>query len=180
MWWKQRRQHFAAARMMTAIFDPDQRAYDEALVLNATYHTLLKETEEREIEQTLGRLAKDLRDHLLGLCPRGEFRTSKAWARALRTKIEKVLLPAATRFGEPPAEILMGRSAATMTDEMFMHDLEIEERLDALIDRAFVRFFRLKAIEHQITFTELRRYHPTATDEMNARAKRSSTGGAQA
>jgi hypothetical protein len=180
MWWKQRRQHFTAATMTTAMFDPDQRAYDEALVLNGLYHTLLGETGEREIEQTLGRLAKDLRDYLLSQCPRGKSRTSKAWARAMRKTIEKVLLPAATRFGELPAEVLMGRSAATVTDEMFMRDLEIEERLDTLIDRAFARFFRLKAIEYQITFTELRRWDRNATDRTNASATRSSTGGARA
>jgi hypothetical protein len=85
------------------------------MILNATYHTLLEETDEREIEATLGRLAKDLREHLLRLCPRGKFKTPKAWARAMAMKIKKGLLPAATRFGKPPAEVLMGRSAATMT-----------------------------------------------------------------
>jgi hypothetical protein len=149
MWWKQRRQRFAEARMTGAMFDPDQPVYDEGMMLNGTFHILLKETDEREIEQTFGRLAKDLRDYLLKLCPRGEFKTPKAWARAMARKIEKVLLPAATRFGAPPAEVLMGRSAETITDDMFVRDLKIEERLEALIDRAFDRFFRLKALEHQ-------------------------------
>jgi hypothetical protein len=157
IWWKQRRQHFAAAKITAAMFDPDQPTYDEPMVLNATYHTLLEETDEREIEATLGRLAKDLREHLLRLCPRGEFKTPKAWARAIAMKIKKQVLPAASRFGEPPAEVLMGRSAATITDDMFVRDLEIEERLDAMIDRAFERFFRLKELQDQVTFTELRR-----------------------
>ena len=157
IWWKRRRQLFVAARRAAAMFDPDQPSYDEPMVLNATYHTLLEETDEREIEATVGRLAKDLREHLLRLCPRGEFKTPKAWARAIAMKIKKQVLPAASRFGEPPAEVLMGRSAATITDDMFVRDLEIEERLDAMIDRAFERFFRLKELQDQVTFTELRR-----------------------
>jgi hypothetical protein len=124
--------------------------------LNATYHILLNEAEEREIEQTLGRLSENLRNYLRSECPLGKFKTSKAWAHAMARKIEKELLPAATRFGPPPAEVLMARSAATMNDETFIRDLEIEERLDARIDRAYARFFKLKAIKDQTTFTELR------------------------
>jgi hypothetical protein len=180
MWRKQRHQEFAAARMTTAMFDPEQPAYDEAMVLNATLQTLLQETEEYEIEQTLGRLSATLRNYLLRECPRGKFKTTQAWARAMASKIEKELLPAATRFGQPPAEVLMGRSAATMSDEMVMRDLEIEERLDALIDRAFARFFKLKAIEDQTTFTELCRAHRSGIDRTNARAKRSRPAQARA
>jgi hypothetical protein len=180
MWWKQRRQHFVAARMTTSIFDPKQPAYDEAMVLNGTYQTLLKETEEYEIEGTLGRLSETLRNYLLRECPRNKFKTSKAWARAMASEIEKRLLPPATRFGQPPADVLMGRSAATMTDEMFMRDLEVEERLEALIDRAFARFFRLKAVENQTPFTELRRSHPSGIDRTEATAKRSTPAGARA
>jgi hypothetical protein len=173
MWRKQRLQEFAAARMMTAMFDPEQPAYDEAAVLNATHQILVQETEQYEIEGTLGRLSKSLRDYLLRDCPRGKFETSKAWAHAMATKIEKELLPAASRFGQPPPEALMGQSAATISDEMFMRALEIEEHLDALIDRAFARFSKLKAIEDQTTFTELRRAHRSGIDRTNARAKRS-------
>jgi hypothetical protein len=180
IWWKRRRQLFVAARRAAAMFDPDQPSYDEPMVLIATYHTLLEETDEREIEATVGRLAKDLREHLLKLCPRGKSKTPKAWARAIARKIEKELLPAATRFGEPPAEVLMGRSAATMSDEMFMRDLEVEERLEALIDRAFQRFFKLKAVENQTPFTELRRSRPSGTDRTEATAKRSTPAGARA
>jgi hypothetical protein len=89
MWQKQRRQHFTAAKMTSAMFDPEQPAYDEAMVLNATLQILLNETEEREIEGTLGRLSKNLRDYLLRECPPGKFKTSKAWAHAMARKIEK-------------------------------------------------------------------------------------------
>ena len=64
MWQKQRRQHFTAAKMTSAMFDPEQPAYDEAMVLNATLQILPKETEELEIERTLGRLSKDLLDYI--------------------------------------------------------------------------------------------------------------------
>jgi hypothetical protein len=180
MWWKQRRQRFTAARMTTAMYDPGQQLYDEALVLTAAYHALLNETEEYEIEGILGRLSETLRNHLLRECPRNRFKTSKAWARAMARKIEKRWLPAATQFGQPPAEVLMGRSAATISDEMFMRDLEVEERLEALIDRTFQRFFRLKAVENQTSFTKLRRSHPSRIDRTEGTAKRSTPAGARA
>jgi hypothetical protein len=180
MWHKQRRQRFTAAKLTSAMFDPEQPAYDEAMVLNATLHILLNETEEREIEQTLGRLSKNLRDCLLRECPPGKFKRSKAWARAMARNIEKELLPAARRFGQPPAEVLMARSAGTMSDETFIRDLETEERLDARIDRAYARFFKLRAIEDQTTFTELRRSFLSGVDRTSARAKRSTPRGARA
>jgi hypothetical protein len=180
MWQKQRRQRFTAAKITGSMFDPEQPAYDVAMVLNATYRTLLNETEEHEIAHTLGCLSENLRDYLLRECPPGKFKTSKAWARAMARNIEKKLLPAATRFGRPPAEVLMARSAATVSDETFIRDLEIEERLDARIDRAFARFFELKAIEDQTTFTELRRSYLGGIDRTSARAKRSTPNGARA
>ena len=74
----------------------------------------------------------------------------------------------------------MARSAATMSDETFIRDLETEERLDARIDRAYARFFKLKAIEDQTTFTELRRSYLSSIDRTSARAKRSAPRGARA
>jgi hypothetical protein len=98
----------------------------------------------------------------------------------MASKIEKGLLPAATRFGQPPAEVLIGQSAAMMTNDMLMRDLEVEERLEALIDRAFQRFFRLKAVENQTPFTELRRSHRSGIDRTGSTAKRSPPAGARA
>jgi hypothetical protein len=168
LWLKQRRQLFLMAKLRNATCDPNSPAYDEVAVLNATVLMLEGETDEQEINVALRALALHQQHLLLKHCPRRKFKTTKAWARGLQSSIAKVLLPAATRFGEPPDEALIAQSAAVLDDEAFRREIEMDERLNAMRDRAIEQLFRIKQLEQRITFDDMRRFDRMHPERMTA------------
>jgi len=62
----------------------------------------------------------------------------------MQEEVQKVLLPAATRFGDPPDEVLIQQSSAILTDDVFARDLEGEERIGRLVDQALGRLEKIK------------------------------------
>jgi hypothetical protein len=164
IWRKRRYQRFNAAKNTAAQFDPDHKAYDEAMALNGFYQVLLQETAEHELRRMLGRLGGHFAEHLRNKCPKPKFKVTKAWVKAMRREIENVLMPAATRFGSPPDEVLMSQSAAFLTDEVFARELEFEKQLEAELKEARNQLFEIKKAKRQIQFREIRRFerrHPS-------------------
>jgi hypothetical protein len=161
---KQRYQRFIVSRITAAQFDPSHEAYDAPMALNAFHQILLAETAEHELERALGQLGGHLADHLAKKCPRRRFATTEAWVSAMRTEIEGVLMPAVTRFGSPPDEVLIGQAAAVLTDEAFARELEFERQLDRELEQAIDRLLKIKEKKRRITFRDAQRFdraHPT-------------------
>jgi hypothetical protein len=80
----------------------------------------------------------------------------------MQEEVQKVLLPAATRFGDPPdgGLMLIEQSSAILTDDVFARDLEVEERIGRLIDQALGRLEKLektKKSNQQNSFREAQR-----------------------
>ena len=161
IWWKQRRQRFIAAKFIAAKYDPDSKAFDEVLSLTSFRQLLEIETEEDEITGSLKELAGYFWYQLTTKCPRKQFSSVAAWVDALKVQIDTVLMPAATRLGDPPRELLIDRSAAVLNDELFARELEFEERIDATLHRALDRLEKIRAAKQRITFLEARRFSKT-------------------
>jgi hypothetical protein len=159
---KERFQRFLRARVTTAQFEPSHMAYDEAMALNAFFHRIDGATHFEEVWQSLGRLGGHFADHLDAKCPRREFQTLEDWIKAMQEEVQKVLLPAATRFGDPPDEVLIQQSSAILTDDVFARDLEVEERIGRLVDQALgrlekIKLEKIKKSNQQTSFREAQR-----------------------
>ena len=157
IWRKQRRQGFLKAGRDAATFDPSCKAYDEESALRALFHLLRQETSEIEVKLLLqdgGILENDLRKRF----PRGNFKTVKAWIKALQRETMKMYMRA-TRFGSAPPEVLAARSAAFFTDEMLEAELDLEERNDALMSKAISELLAIKAAKKHSTFREVQRFN---------------------
>jgi hypothetical protein len=161
IWRKQRHQRFIAAKFIAAKYDPDSKAYDELLALKAFRQLLEIETQEHEIKRSLKDLGGYFEHHLTTKCPKKKFPSVAAWVDALKVQIDTVLMPAATRLGDPSREVLIDRSAAVLDDELFARELEFEERIDATLHRALDRLERIRAAKRRITFLEARRFSKT-------------------
>jgi hypothetical protein len=158
IWRKQRYQRFVMAKMTAAKFDPSHKAYDEGMALRTFQHALTVETAGHELERFLGRLGGHLADHLAAKCPKRNFATAELWVDAMKREVEEVLIPAAERFGTPPDEVLIAQSAEVLTDDLFARELEFEERIDAIMERAFDGLAKVKATKRQVTLREVRRF----------------------
>jgi hypothetical protein len=158
LWRKQRLQRFLAARVTAAKFDPDHEAYHEAMALNAFIHAISGATHLREVARSLGQLGGRFADHLIAECPSGKFGTVQDWVMALQEEVEKVLMPAAVRFGRPPDEVLIKESSAVLTDDVFARELEFEEHIDRMIQQALARLEKIKKSKQQTSFREAQRF----------------------
>jgi len=61
-------------------------------------------------------------------------------------------LPEAERF-DRSVEVLIGRDAGFFTQEVVKHELAVDERLDAMIDRAVKRLMQAKAYKQMLGST---------------------------
>jgi hypothetical protein len=161
LWRKQRFQRFLAARVMAAKFDPSHMAYDEAMALNAFFHAIDGATHFGEVRRSLGRLGGHFADHLDAECPRRKFQAVEDWVKAMQEEVQKVLLPAATRFKDPPDEVRIEQSSAVLTDDVFARELEFEELNNRILEQALARLERIKRSKRQTSFREAQRFGRT-------------------
>src|SRR5205085_133508 len=103
IWRKKRFQRFLTARRIAAAFDPDHKAYDEVMALNAFFSLLVGQTDEDEINRSLERLGGYLAQDLRKRCPRRKFAKTKAWIDAMKREAMK-MRNREQRFGSPPDE----------------------------------------------------------------------------
>ena len=85
--------------------------------------------------------------------PQQKFKTPSEWAQAVKNEITSVLLPAMERRGETPDAVLLAQSATTISQDLFKHELALDERLDAMIDRAIKRLIQTKAMKQMLDHT---------------------------
>ncbi|MGY8678210.1 hypothetical protein Q2941_10365 [Bradyrhizobium sp. UFLA05-153] len=159
IWRKRRYQRFLASRVTAAKFESGHEAYDEAMALNAFYHAIDGAVSFPEIRRTLDQLGGHFADHLHAKCPKGEFGTPQEWVKALQEEVQKVLIPAATRFGCPPDEVLIKQSSAVLTDDAFARELEFEERIDRKLEQTLDRLEKVKAAKRRVSFHEAQRFN---------------------
>jgi hypothetical protein len=164
IWRKQRYQRFLAARVMAAKFDPGHEAYDEAMALNGFYHAINGATHFGEVRQSLDQLGGHFADHLDAKCPREKFQTPEDWVKAMQEEVQKVLLPAAARFGRPPDEVLIEQSSAILTDDVFARELGFEERIDRKLEQARAELEKIKKSKQQTSFREAQRLRRARPD----------------
>ena len=131
---KQRNQQFQFTRVMSAKFDPDTAAYDERNARQTLLEVLRKVEQKIEVERALQCIGAGIRDHLARCCLNSKYKTTRAWIRALLREIQVVLLPAASRFGDPPKEILLSQSAAVLTDDVLERSHTNESSTLSLIE----------------------------------------------
>jgi hypothetical protein len=74
---------------------------------------------------------------------REDFQSTSEWVDAIRKEVATVLLPAATRLYDY-AEISIAQDAAFFTQEVVKDELAVDERIDAMIDRAVVQAKAMK------------------------------------
>jgi len=144
---------------LLALFD-----FNPALALNAFHDAIGGAKSFLEIQVGLDQLGEGhFARHLNDECPRANFQTPKAWAKALQKEIKKVLMPAATRLGKLP-EIM--QSSAILSDDLFARELEFEARIDRTIEQALDRLEKVKAAKRRVSFREAQRFSRSNPDRL--------------
>jgi len=163
IWRKRRMQAFLENELEQHSCDPNHVAYNEVEMLRALYTAI--ETKPDTFETWLRGLPTQKADDLRRKFPRKDFQSASDWVKAVQHEIKSNLLPAAI-----PIENLVGPSASVLfRDEAIEHDIGVEERIDAMIDRAVKRLVQIKAMKQMLGSS-------TIENRDQVKSKRSSNG----
>jgi hypothetical protein len=95
------------------------------------------------LELSIGMLGGELSTHLKREVPKEKYPTTPEWVQAVKREVDEVLLPRARAEMESP-DHLAAKAAEFITTDRILEDLTLEERLDAMVDRAMRRLAQMK------------------------------------
>jgi hypothetical protein len=95
------------------------------------------------LELSIGMLGGELSTHLKREVPKEKYSTTPEWVRAIKSEVDQVLLPRARAEMDRP-DHLAAKAAEFITTDRIIEDLTLEERLDAMVDRAMRRLAQMK------------------------------------
>jgi hypothetical protein len=162
VWRKRRLQKFLHVEIEICRSDPEHPLYDDAEGLRNLLN-IMEATpsymEAPDVFENVIKLAIEsgpsyLATMLEGHCPREQFESASAWFQELRMVISH-LSRVAERDSEEP-DLLLDRSAKVHTPDVINHELAVDERIDAMIDRAVKRLVQTKAMKQILVSTSPR------------------------
>jgi hypothetical protein len=148
IWRKRRMQRFLPREMERCRLDPDHPAYDPVYALRAFSAAIEENPDDRHAFNALR--AGDA-DHLLQKFPRQNYKSTLEWGRAIQEEVTSVLLPAA-EYGNS-TEVLVARDASFFSQEVVKNELAVDDRIDAMIDRAVKRLVQAKGMKQVLGIT---------------------------
>ena len=155
-WRKRRVQKFLEVQIMKNRLDPNHASFDEFFGLLG-FAALLQSQPDRAFDEYASRcLRPDKISSLKSKFPRSEYASTSHWAQAIIREInsmpESEILP-----GEAGNVVGLFQSFATVSNELFKQELALDERLDAMIDRAVKRLIQTKAMKQMLGQTSAER-----------------------
>jgi hypothetical protein len=113
------------------------------------------------LELKMNMLGGELKAHLMREVPKEEYSTTREWVQAVKREVDEVLLPRARAEMESP-DYLAAKAAEFITTDRILEDITLEERLDAMVDRAMRRLAQMKFMK-QISGSSERQLQRAAT-----------------
>src|SRR5215831_10288325 len=98
------------------------------------------------VELSISMLPEEFSQHLNEKVPYEKFESDYDWLFALKKEVDGVLLPM-VRARAPQKKVYFEAAAAFLTPDRILQDLELEERLNANIERAIRRLYQDKAAQ---------------------------------
>ena len=95
------------------------------------------------LKLSIGMLGKEFSTHLKREVPEEKYSTTPEWVQAVKREVDEVLLPRARAEMDSP-DYLAAKAAQFMTTDRIIEDITLEERLDAMVDRAMRRLAQMK------------------------------------
>ena len=150
VWRKRRVQKFLEVQLMKNILDPSHPSYDETLGLLG-FAARMKLKPETAFEEYASRcLRADKINHLKQKFPRADFKSTLEWAQAIINEIDSLRAEASIPLREMADLVALCQSSATLSNDLFKQELALDERLDAMIDRAVKRLIQTKAMKQML------------------------------
>ena len=95
------------------------------------------------VDMMLNMAGRESSEYLRREVPRANYSSAPQWVQAVKREIDEVLLPLARAEMDSP-DYLAAKAAEFMTTDRIIEDITLEERLDAMVDRAMRRLAQMK------------------------------------
>jgi hypothetical protein len=150
VWRKRRLQRFLEIKLRYDRVDPDHPSYREwDGLLRLSMHLLLEPETDFDDFADFVRRAK--LDDLKQRFPRSKFSSTFEWAEAIRKDINSSLNKGPHLFMDEREQVgALYHMANHFSGELFKQELALDERLDAMIDRAVKRLIQMKAMKQML------------------------------
>jgi hypothetical protein len=148
VWRKRRVQRFLTVQSIKFSGDPQHSSYNESVGLQ-TYAAFLRENPTTDFNVAKRILHPDRIKHFDQKFPRSRFPSISEWVQAVLNEIESLL---AEQRADPEVAILgnLYLSSKMLLGDLFKQELSLDERLDAMIDRAVKRLIQTKAMKEML------------------------------
>jgi hypothetical protein len=151
LWRKRRVQRYLEAEVLSAGCHPNHIAYDEVSGLQDLAAVLQDGSEDTFDKEAPHSITSEQIKYLREKVPRGNFKSTSEWTLALVNEINSVLVPHLLKlYRHMGHSRLTLQSTAILSRELFKEELALEERIDAMIDRATKRLMQTKMMKQML------------------------------
>ena len=147
MWLKRRVQKFRAAQLYMCVLDPKHPLYDEVFGLGRIAFLMESDPETTFQKYASSSLPADKFNYLNQKFPRSDFKSTLEWAKAIRGEIWAWV---AEINVDANRQLALFHSSVAISDDLFKSELELDEYLDAMINRAFKRLIQIKTMKQML------------------------------
>jgi hypothetical protein len=154
IWLKRRFQLFLMVKATRNAANPDHPSYDERLGL-AAFLTYAKTSPDDPFSHGSHFLRKEQLRSLMDAYPKTNFKSETEWFAAIEKAITSSLFPIYDAvYSDVETYHALMKSAATFSDDLFDRAIALDERLNAIIDRATKRLIQLKTMKQALGWNE--------------------------
>jgi hypothetical protein len=104
------------------------------------------------LELSISMMGGEPSKHLKREVPKEKYPTTPEWVQAVKREVDEVLLPRARAEMDSP-DHLAAKAAEFITTDRILEDIALEERLDAMVDRAMRRLAQMKFMKQMSAST---------------------------
>jgi hypothetical protein len=146
IWLKRRFQLFLMVEATRNAGNPDHPSYDERIGL-AAFLARTKMSPEDGFSHGSHFLRKELLESLMKECPKTNFKSEAEWFAAVQKAINSMLPVFDAVYSNSETYYALMNPAATFSGDLFERAIAVDERLNAMIDRATKRLIQVKAMK---------------------------------
>jgi hypothetical protein len=153
IWRKRRIQKFIAGKVGMRELDPHHSGFDKDTFLFA--YELTKTVDPQFVERWVAACPDAFRQHFAAEYPKAtlDLVEPAELAKKLRAQLDELLKR--PPGPEPTPNMRLVKSADILGEDLFKQELMMEERLDAMIDRAVKRLVQAKAVKQMLASPSL-------------------------
>jgi hypothetical protein len=149
IWRKRRFQLFLMVEAKRNAGNPDHPSYDERIGLTC-FLARAKLSPEDAFSAGGNFLRKEQLESLKEGFPKKNFKSETEWLAAIDNGIKSLFSIYDAVHSVPETYYPLMNSAATFSDDLFERAIAIDERLNAMIDRAIKRLVQIKAVKQML------------------------------